>query len=84
MAEEILPKYQGTLVDRGKLSVTNAQKIVGLWTPQTLEAARATGQVSPGEYESIKAALLKLDRAQRDLAELETRRKAQAGAKKAQ
>ena len=54
-----------------------------LWGKRTLETARASGQVSPGEYESIKAALLRLDRAQRDLAELEARRKA-TGAKRPQ
>ena len=75
--DEILPKYQQALVDRGKLSVENARRLVGTWTPQSLEAAKAAGQISGGEYESVKEALLKLVRAQQDLEALEARRKAQ-------
>jgi hypothetical protein len=77
VASEILPKYQNTLVDRGKLSVTAAQKLVGDWSPDRLEVAKQQGKLSPGQYETIRDALLKLARAQADLEALKARQAAQ-------
>ncbi len=77
--EEILPKYQRIVIDRGKLDVQKLEALTRGWTRDSLNAARKSGKLPVGVYETLNQQLIDLEKRRIEVKNMQDRIKSGGG-----